>query len=181
LFLTKEALILVFTLSGINLKLADFYGERGGGYLRHVFAAIAAVCMGLLISGDSPSSSIVLGIIIGVTLAGKLDKPNMMIGLALTLATATILGFSLPDFPLLIAITIASLIDEVGHDKIASRGILTRFFHFRMALKIVIIFLTVLTWVDVLHALGFFCFDLSYDVTSILLVLHSDKRKIEKS
>ena len=165
--LAKETLLLIFTLGGISLKLADHYGEQARDYLSYFFAAAAAICMGLLISDNPYSSSIMLGIIVGVILAGKVDRLNMMIGLGLTLTTAAMLGFSLPDFPLLMVVAVASLIDETGHDRSASKGILAKFFRFRMALKTIIVLLTVLGWVDVVHALGFFCFDVSYDITDL--------------
>lgn len=130
--------------------------------------------MGLLISDSSISSSIVLGIIVGVTLAGKIDQLNLMIGLGLSLTMAVLLGFNSPEIPLLAVIAAASLKDEVGHDRFASRRILTRFFHFRMVLKTTMILLAVLNWIDLVHMLGFFCFDLSYDITELLLRRRAD-------
>jgi len=79
-------------------------------------------------------------------------------------------GFSLPSFPLLIVVAVASLIDEVGHDRFASGGVLIWFFRFRIVLKVVVVFLTVLSWVDMVNSLGFFCFDLSYDVMDVVLL-----------
>lgn len=163
--LTTEVLILAFTISGITLKLADIYGERGRGY---VFAAVSAAFMGIIISDSPISSSIILGIIIGVALARKIDQPNLIFGLGLTLATAIIFGFNFPDLPLLATVSVAALIDEVGHDKITSRDILEKFFRFRMALKAAMVILTILRWIDIVYAIGFFCFDISYDLTHII-------------
>ena len=166
--LTREILILAFTLGGADLKLADLYDQKCRGY---IFATISAISMGLLISDSSYSSSIVLGIILGVALAGKVDQPNLIMGLGLTLATAIIVGlyngFIVPDLLLLVLVTVTVLIDEAGHDKITSGSILKGFFRFRMTLKTAIILLTILTKIDIINAIGFFCFDLSYDIISI--------------
>lgn len=169
MYLTKEVLILANTICGISLKLADFFGEEDSSYFKYFFAMISGILMGLLISESPISSSIMLGIIAGVSIARKLDRLNMILGIIITLITATILGFNLPNIPVLFVITLASLIDEMGHDKIVTGFIIGRFFQFRMTLKILIFFLTILARVDVKYALGFFCFDLSYDSLSFLL------------
>ena len=163
--LTREVLLLTFTLAGISLKLADNYGASARGYLS---AAVSAVCMGFLIADNSSSSSIVLGIMIGVTLAGKLDQLNLIFGLCATLISAAVLGFSVPNLPLLAIVLVAALLDEVGHEKVKSPGILATFFHFRMVLKAVVASLALLMWIDLFHAVGFFCFDVAYDATNIV-------------
>lgn len=185
--LTHEILILAFILSGVDLKLADLYDRKRRGY---IFATLSAIFMGFLISGSSYSSSIMLGIILGVTLAGKVDQPNLMMGLGLTLATAITVGllysgFIVPDLFLLALVTGTALIDEAGHDKITSGRILKVFFRFRMTLKITIILMTILTQTDIFHAIdiidaiGFFCFDLSYDIVNVVSL--SSKRCIQDS
>ena len=55
-------LILTFTLGGITLKLADFYGEQKKGYLSYVFAGFAAVCMSIIISVSPTSAAIFSGV-----------------------------------------------------------------------------------------------------------------------
>lgn len=166
--LTNYILLLLFALAGIDLKLADFYGRK---HISYIFAVISAISMGLLISDSPSSSSIVLGIILGVSLTGKVDQPSLVMGLGLTLATSIIVGFTMPNFSLLAVITVTTLIDEIGHDRITSGNILANFFRFRMTLKTIIIILAALTQVDVIHAAGFFSFDLSYDVVSVFIPL----------
>lgn len=170
--LTPEVLIIAFIIGGVNLKLADFYERKSRGY---IFAAISAVSMGLLISDSSTSSSIVLGIVLGVALAGKIDQPNLVMGLGLTLAIAIIMGFSIPDLPLIAVITGTVLIDEIGHDRITSGSTLANFFRFRSTLKTTIIILTILRQINIIHAVGFFCFDIPYDVTNFILTYKAKK------
>ncbi|MFX0203234.1 MAG: hypothetical protein ACFFCW_44590 [Candidatus Hodarchaeota archaeon] len=57
---------------------------------------------------------------------------------------------------------------EKGHEKITSGGVLSKFFRFRMILKVVMATLALLRWVDIVHAVGFFCFDVAYDLTDII-------------
>jgi hypothetical protein len=160
-------LLLIFTIGGITLKLADFYGERKKGYLSFIFAGFAAVCLGIILSISPTSAAIFFGIMIGVTVAGKLDNPNMVFGLFLTIGLAFLFGFQLPDIPLLILITLAALLDEIVHDTHILNGFLFRFFSYRMILKMMIVLLTVSTWIHYSLALEFFCFDISYDLTNL--------------
>ncbi|MFH0897765.1 MAG: hypothetical protein V1850_06960 [Candidatus Bathyarchaeota archaeon] len=168
--LTPEVLLLAFTLGGVGLKLADLHDRKRRGF---IFASISAISMGLLISDSPFSSSIVLGIILGVALAGKIDQPNLIFGLGLALATAVIIGllftgFITPDLPLLATFTAAALVDEVGHDKINAGRIFPSFFRFRVTLKTTIILLIIFSQIDLIHAIGFFCFDLSYEIVNVI-------------
>jgi len=160
--LSIALLLFIFTLGGISLKLADNYGNDAKGYIA---ATISGVCMGVLISDSPSSSSIVLGIIVGVTLAGKVDQLNLFLGLVLTLITAITLGFSTPDISLLTMIAVATVIDEVGHNKLASKGIFGKFFQFRMFLKITMVLLVVLNLMRLVYALSFLSFDVAYEIT----------------
>lgn len=168
------ALILTYLISGISLKLADIYGERGKGYIP---AIISAITMGILISDSPSSASIILGIILGVAFAGKIDQLNLKIGLGITLATAIIIefifGFTIPNLPLLAIVTGGALIDEKGHDRLGSKKITGTFFRFRMTLKTFIIILAFLkgfspVGIDAVYAVSFLCFDIAYDVIGII-------------
>ena len=169
MFQGEEVLLLIFALGGVTLKLADFYGERGSRF-GYIFAAVSAMCMGLLISDNPASSSIILGIIVGVVVAGKVNRLSMLSGLCLVLTAAIILGFAPPRIQLLAAVAVAAVLDEVGHDRFTVRGGIAFFFRFRAILKVTMLLLVALMWVDLVNALGFFCFDISYDVMDIVLV-----------
>lgn len=163
-------LVGIFAISGVTLKLADFYGEKGNNTLQYVFAVISAISFGLLISSDAASSSIILGIIIGVILSRKVNRLNLVLGLILTLFTAIIFGFNLPVPWLLITVSILAFIDELCHDKLAlKKDLLAKPFRFRPLLKFTIIFLAVASLIEAVTALGFMAFDLSYDITNYLL------------
>jgi hypothetical protein len=154
-------------MAGISLKLADFYGEQKRGILAYAFAGLAAVCLSIIITVNSSHAAVFFGIIIGVTLAGKLDQLNMIFGLIFTILLAFLFGFQIPDIPLLIIITIAALLDEIGHGMKVVKGFFSQFFRYRMILKVIIIILTISIRIHYSLAIGFFCFDLSYDLVNM--------------
>lgn len=160
-------LLLVFTTAGITLKLADFYGEQKQGALSYAFAGLAAVCISIIVTLNSSYAAVFFGIIIGVTLAGKLDQLNMIFGLICTIVLAFLFGFQIPDIPLLIIITIAALLDEISHGVKVVKGFVFQFFRYRMILKTIIIILAISMRIHYSLAIGFFCFDLSYDLVNM--------------
>lgn len=168
--LQDEILILIFVVGGVSLKIADFYGEVDNSAVSYISASISALALGLLISHSPIASSIILGIIIGVVLSRKVNRLNLIFGLAMTLLTALILGFKIPVPWLLLTAAFFSFIDEISHEWFSSKKFLiTNFFLFRPFLKLTILFITTLNLISTVYAVGFFCFDLSYDLTSRLL------------
>ena len=175
-------LLAVFIVSGVTLKLADFFGEKGGNILQYFSAAISALTLGLLVSESSYSSSIILGIIFGVALSGKINRLNLVLGLVLTLLIAGILGFQPPTLWLLIVVSTSSFIDEFLHDRFTEKkSCLKRFFRFRPILKLVMISLAVLSFIEFIYALAFWSFDLAYDATDWLLVRREFKSAFDSS
>jgi hypothetical protein len=170
LFLQDEVVVLAFAVGGVSLKLADFYGERESSAASYIYASVSAVALGLLISHSPISSSIILGIAFGVVLSGKVNRPNLIFGLALTLLTALIFSFKLPVLWLLLTVALSSFVDEITHDRLSSkRFFFANFFLLRPFLKLTILSITALSLISVVYAVGFFCFDLSYDTASWLL------------
>ena len=168
--LQSALLIIAYILSGITLKIADFLGERENTRWSYLSAIICAFFFGLLISESRFSSSLLLGIIIGVSLSNKVDKPNLMLGLVITLLTAFYFGFKMPILWLLLVVALFTFIDEVGHDRLHSTmGVLTRVLRFRPALKLLMIVLSGLAQIQIIYLVSFLCFDLSYDLTNYLL------------
>jgi hypothetical protein len=165
-----EALLLAYTVSGISLKLADYYGERSNSPVAFTLATLAALCMGMLISSNPVSSSIVIGIVVGVILSRKVNRPNLIYGLILTLITALVFSISLPNPWLLVSVAVSSLIDEFGHERYSGgEGMLTWFFKLRSSLKALMALSAILSLVNMINVLGFFFFDISYDLTSWLI------------
>ena len=162
--------ITIFILAGFTLKLTDFYGEHRTGYATYIITLFSAFFFTLLISESEYSSAIAIGIIVGVFLSGKVNRPNLIFGLVLTLIFALFIGFVFPN-QIVIPVSIFAFVDEILHEKFGNRfKSLKNFFQFRPILKIAIILLFLLNWLPLMYFIGFFCFDLSYDLTSKVLL-----------
>lgn len=163
-------MLLVFSLAGVTLKLSDLFGEKGGYILPYLTAGLSGAFFGLLITRDGFSSSLVIGVIVGVALSAKVNRPNLIFGSLVTFLSSLLMGYKQPLMWLLLIVSFFSFIDEVGHDRFSSgEGFISLFFKHRSALKVVIALLAVSSLLPYTQALGFFCFDISYDVVSWLL------------
>ena len=162
--------IIIYTLAGLTLKLSDFYGEHRTGYVPYFITLISAFFFVLLMIESEYSSAIIIGIIVGVLLSGKVNRPNLVFGLTLIISLSLLMGFVFPN-QIVILISIFAFTDEVFHEKINNRfKILKAFFQFRPVLKIAIASFFLLKWLPLTYLIGFFCFDLSYDLTSTFLL-----------
>jgi len=160
--------IITYILAGFTLKLTDFYGERRSGHLTYLITLFSAFFFALLISESEYSSAILIGIIVGVFLSGKVDRPNLIFGLIITVILTLTFGFVSPN-QIVIPISIFAFIDEKFHEKYSRFKILRTLFQFRCVLKIAIVLLFLFNGLPFLYLIGFFCFDLSYDLTSSFL------------
>lgn len=162
-------LLIIFSLSGFTLKVADLSGELGLRALGLLSAGVCGVFLGILITESRFSSAIVLGIIVGVAIAGKINQVNLIAGLAVTTLTALVLGFVTPSIWLLVAVAFFAVLDEVLHGRFAGRhGPLAKFFSYRCCLKVAMLALVVLAFLPLLYAVGFIVFDLTYDVAQAI-------------
>jgi hypothetical protein len=153
------------------LKAADFLGEKRSSPFSYLTALLSAVFFGFLISEDRFTSSIILGIIVGVIVSKKVDRPNMIFGLVLTIIFALVFEPESPVPFLTIMVSLFTFIDETGHEIYSQkRGLLSLFFHYRLALKLVMICMAIVSLIQVIHLVGFLCFDLAYEVTNYFLV-----------
>jgi len=115
-----------------------------------------------------------LGVMIGVLVSKKVDRPNLILGFFLTLLLSTFLGFQLPILWLLIFVSFFTLIDEFFHDRVNKiEGNLHQVFNIRPLLKISIVLLAIISLIDLIQALGFLFFDFAYDATNFMLDRYS--------
>jgi hypothetical protein len=174
-------MILLFACGGVSLKIADYYGERASKRIAYVSATVSAFIFGLLLSHNSISSAIILGIILGVLFSGKINQLNLFFGLALSLTIAFMFTFQFPLLWLLSLVTFFSFIDELSHDRYSSKNFfLANFFLLRPFLKMSFLLIASLSLIEGSYLLGFFCFDLSYDLTTFLLNKYVSNRKTPK-
>lgn len=162
------------------MKLSDTMSERQtNSTICFSASGISGFLIGSLISFDAFSSAMFSGIIAGVILAGKVDRPCLKFGLIVTALTTWLLGPETPAIlPLLFTIS-ASFADEIGHDRHLRTGRFSKFFEYRCVLKLTIILLWLLRIIP-LHSLGmFFLFDLAYDLSSRILDLKDNAKPHE--
>jgi len=163
--------LVISPLAGATLKLADILSEKGEGErLCFMTSSISGSFIGSLITLDRFSSAVFFGIILGVLLAGKIDRPCLVFGLMATFLTVFILGYEKPDLVVLGVSAFASFMDEKLHDRYQQRErLLKGLFKYRFVLKLTIILIYLIEWLP-LHALViFYLFDLTYDLSSITL------------
>jgi heme exporter protein D len=161
------AIIGIFTGAGATLKLADHLGENSQGITAYVSAILSGILFGVLMHIGPEESSYVFGIVIGVALSGKINRPNLIVGLLTVGVVVLPLGLSTPYLWLVFTVSILSLVDEVGHSYFSNkRSYMSVLFRYRASLKVGTIFLSVATLISLTTTLGFLCFDLSYDLTS---------------
>jgi hypothetical protein len=164
--LPPHLLLLISTVSGFSLKLADVYSERRLNASSYAVAGATAVFFGLLIADNPVSSALTLGIMIGVTLAAKVNRMSLIFGGGVTLLVAYILGISTPVAWVLVVVAVLTWIDEIGHEAYESDvGLPARFFRCRLALKFGVFILAVTGQMGVSYTLSFYGFDFAYDVT----------------
>jgi len=164
------ALVVLFGLAGFTLKLSDYTGERSRGTTPFLIAGACGLILGALISESPFSSSIVIGIIIGVGLSRKIDRRNLVFGLAMTAFSALLLGLQVPAVWLLVVVALASFLDELSHERLATRGGAGWLFRYRPILKAAIVVSAIALALPWVYAVAFLFFDLSYDATGELLV-----------
>jgi hypothetical protein len=170
LILPTFLLLVIFLAAGISLKVADTTGERSRSVLSYLSASLSGVLFGILISESKISSAIMLGIVIGAGASAKINKPNLVFGLAVAIVMATICGFAIPTMWLFLAVTTFAFIDEIGHNSyVKLKSPLRWFFHYRCLLKVSIVFLTLMTVLPLVYCVGFLLFDAGYEATSALI------------
>lgn len=164
--LPPHLLLLVSTVSGFSLKLADIYSERRPNATSYAVAVATAVFFGLLISDNPASSTLTLGIMIGVTLAAKVNRMSLIFGGLVSLLVAFILGISTPVVWMLVVVAALTWIDEIGHEVFGSDvGVPARFFRCRLTLKLGVFILAATGQLGISYTVSFYGFDFAYDVT----------------
>ncbi len=167
---SSSMIVATFIGAGATLKLADQTGEDKRSKIGYITAIAAGVLLGSLTSYGPEESSIVAGIVIGVALAKKIDRPNLLLGLLVTLVSSYILGFKTPIPWIILLVAVLSLLDELGHDLLGQRkSPLGLFFRHRGALKVAFPISAIASLVSATAAVGFLGFDVAYEAMNKLL------------
>lgn len=165
-----EFQVLVFCVSGVTLKLADLWGERGLKFPAYSSAILTASFFGWLAAQNSLNGALIFGLLLGVIVAQKVDRWNLGIGVIATVVFAILFNAPLPSLWLIVVVACSAALDEVGHDRnTTTDNWYVVAFRFRPILKLVMISLGVLTWIPYHIVFDVLGFDLAYELTSRVL------------
>ena len=114
-----------YPILGAGLKYIDeaFDEHRFNIKIAYILAPILGVLWAYSMIINSVSATILLAILLGVILKGKIDNYAYLAGLGIIFGIVLIAGVQLLIMPLII-LTLATLFDEVGNDYIEKVGFL---------------------------------------------------------
>jgi hypothetical protein len=123
---------------------------------------------------EGPVIGMVLGTIIGILIAGKLDHPAyigsvlLFIVLVLIAYVSQVIQIEITTLYIIPVAAAGSFLDEFGHEKWTSANkTITFLFKHRFFLKIFAFFGVVLGFALPIHLIGFLCFDVFYDLVAV--------------
>jgi hypothetical protein len=161
-------------LLGIAIKLMDILIDevknRNYKFLIIPLAVFIPTAMAYLALSEEPVVGMVLGTVIGLLLAGKLDHPMYIVSVVffiIFIFIANIMSFTSLEITTIYIIPVAatgSFLDEFGHEKYDRGDILSFMFKHRFFLKIFAFLGFLLGFAQLVHLIGFLCFDLLYDI-----------------
>lgn len=163
--------VFLFFILGAGIKFIDQTFDKKNSNDQKLALAISIVCgliIGTLISIDYFSSILLIGIIVGVILANKIDNIAFFIGLVFVVLISVLLNFYSNlhlNFVLIAVIAFASLIDEIGNDladKGKLSGVINWFFVNRFVLKVTVLVMFFLNLLPFVYLLAFLAFDVAY-------------------
>jgi hypothetical protein len=162
--------ILLFSVSGVTLKLADHWGEREQKLPAYFIALLTAGCFGWLAAQNPLNGALIFGLLLGVIVAQKVDRGNLGVGVIATVLFAILFNAPLPPLWLIASVACAAALDEVGHDRNANTDKwYVAVFRFRPLLKLVVISLGLLTWIPYHIPFNVLGFDFAYELTNGIL------------
>lgn len=183
--------IMMFFLLGLLVKfIDDAFDEKA--YPRKIaliVAPITAIFWAYVMSLDSIAALLLTAIIVGVLVKGKIDNIAFIIAVLSVYFAYFFIGdwnFILDStlLVLLVIISIAGIIDEIGNDfvdkkNIYKKGILGKlvhwFFEYRFVMKLTVLIFALLGFYSLIFFVAFFFWDLGYE-----LVMHYTKYILHK-
>jgi len=127
--------------------------------------------MAYLALTEEPVIGMVLGTVIGILIAGKLDHPAYVISVILFITMISIafvfhvIHIEVATFYIIPIAATGSFLDEFGHEHWKSNNkSITFIFKHRFFLKTFAFFGVLLGFAQPIHFIGFLCFDIFYDL-----------------
>ena len=174
LILIGICLILGFLVKFTD-QLIDDNSMKKFRYLILPFAIAISLLMIYLTKDNGPVFGMVIGTAFGLLVAGKLDHPAYIvsvicfIGVMVLLINFDIIDLSKKSYYLIPLAFCGAFGDEFGHEKVTTNiekknKIITLFFKHRFALKTAAVVAVIISWAEIIHLIGFLCFDLGYEI-----------------
>jgi hypothetical protein len=127
--------------------------------------------MAYLALTEEPVIGMVLGTVIGILIAGKLDHPAYVISVILFVSLVSIafvlrvIDIQGSTFYIIPVAATGSFLDEFGHERYKSnKKSVTFIFKHRFFLKAFAFFGVIFGFAQPIHFIGFLCFDIFYDL-----------------
>lgn len=127
--------------------------------------------MAYLALTEEPVIGMVLGTVIGILIAGKLDHPAYVISVILFITLVSIafvlhlINIEVTTFYIIPVAAAGSFLDEFGHERWKSnKKSITFIFKHRFFLKTFAFFGVIIGFAQPIHFIGFLCFDIFYDL-----------------
>lgn len=175
----QHILFLFFPILGAGIKYIDAAFDEEVFNKQHaiIIAPIVGIIWAVTMSIHPTAATILLAVIFGVLLKGKIDNTAHILGFLSVIIMAIVFGIQ-PQFIPLIFLTAAAVLDEVGNDvtDYNKKNFYTYrfrhqfslyFFGRRYLMKVAIIYLVIIGVFSLEIFLAFLLFDEAYIVTSI--------------
>jgi ABC-type amino acid transport system permease subunit len=163
-----------YFLAGLMLKTGDdFLDELNRPELSWAPLALSGLLFGLIMTVSEWDLALMVSIIIGVLVSGKVNRPQFIVGFILILTVIILLGLPpitqiLDWLTLVILIFLAAVLDERGNDW-TDRQVSPRaytFFKYRFTLKISVLLLSIPWPLFLPTAVGLWFFDIGYELAA---------------
>ena len=167
-----QIIILAFAIIGAGLKYIDEAFDEEA-FDKRWAAALATVLVVLWIGLsilDAPSGTILLSILLGVLITGKID--NTVFGASTAAIFSAFLFFQkiVPLIPIAM-LTASGVLDEKGNDYVDAHGsnrFLRFFFLHRFTMKIGMLLLCLAGFFPLIYLAAFLFFDIAYDGVGLI-------------
>jgi len=165
--------LIAYAILGAGLKYIDdaFDEKIFNKKVAYAVAPLLGVLWAYTMFIDAASATILLAILLGVLLKGKIDNYAHFLGMVVVIAGVIVLGVQLLILPLIV-LTLSALFDEVGNDFIDKREYIDGksvwkkfvgyFFDQRWLTKVVILGLALVNVMSIYFFLAMLLFDGSY-------------------
>ncbi len=163
---------ILYALSGFFMKISDdFFDEKNNKLWASIIGILCGITCGLIASNNVDGAYIFLGILIGNILALKVDGIHHITTLIVFILILLLFNIPSMNILILIIIVLSAIIDELGNDNeqiYNSSKFLMYFFDYRFTLKVVILLLCLLGFLNIWTFPFFLCFDVSYEIGRVL-------------